>query len=293
MQTVLTNAQLTVTADTRGGELHAIDTADGSLSYLWNADPAYWGYHAPTLFPFIGALRGDRAQSAAGEIHLPKHGLARTAEWALEAGDKQSVTFRLDADEHTRAGYPYDFSLQVCYRLYGACVTAEYTVSNNGDSVMPYCLGGHPAFRVPLEKGENFADYRITFAQPETADCPQVNMQTGLIRDGKRNRFLTDADTFALNHVVFRGDALVFDQLKSRSVKLYSANSGHGVQMDFGGMDYFAIWSPMDDAPFVCLEPWTGTATLESEDDVFEHKQGVSLLAPGQQARHVFSITVF
>lgn len=212
---------------------------------------------------------------------------------ALEAGDKQSVTFRLDADEHTRAGYPYDFSLQVCYRLYGACVTAEYTVSNNGDSVMPYCLGGHPAFRVPLEKGENFADYRITFAQPETADCPQVNMQTGLIRDGKRNRFLTDADTFALNHVLFRGDALVFDQLKSRSVKLYSANSGHGVQMDFGGMDYFAIWSPMDDAPFVCLEPWTGTATLESEDDVFEHKQGVSLLAPGQQARHVFSITVF
>ena len=71
--------------------------------------------------------RNDRAQSAAGEIRLPKHGLARTAEWTLEAGDKQSVTFRLDADENTRKGYPYDFTLRVCYRLYGACVTAEYT----------------------------------------------------------------------------------------------------------------------------------------------------------------------
>lgn len=293
MQTILTNAQLMVAADTRGGELHAIDTADGTLSYLWNADPAYWGYHAPTLFPFIGALRKDCAQSAAGDIRLPKHGLARTAEWTLEAGDRQSVTYRLEADENTRKGYPYDFCLHVCYRLDGPCVTAEYTVSNHGECVMPYCLGGHPAFRVPLQAGETFEDYRITFALPETADCPRVDMQTGLILDGKRNRFLTQQDTFALNHVLFRGDALVFDRLKSRSVKLYSVKTGHGVRMDFEGMDYFAVWSPADDAPFVCLEPWTGTATLESEDDVFEHKRGITLLEPGRQARHSFSITVF
>ena len=45
------------------------------------------------------------------------------------------------------------------------------------------------------------------------------------------------------------------DNLKSRSVKLYSEKSGRGVQMDFDGMNYFAAWSPVKSSPFVCLEP--------------------------------------
>ena len=31
--------------------------------------------------------------------------------------------------------------------------------------------GGHPGFRVPLEAGKNFEDYRLTFARP-SRPCP-------------------------------------------------------------------------------------------------------------------------
>ena len=82
MLTTLKNGRLTVTADTRGAELQTIDK-DGGPSYLWSGDPAFWAFHAPTLFPIIGALRGGRALSAGGEISLPKHGFCRTAEFAL------------------------------------------------------------------------------------------------------------------------------------------------------------------------------------------------------------------
>ena len=27
--------------------------------YLWQADPTFWGKHAPVLFPIVGSLRGD------------------------------------------------------------------------------------------------------------------------------------------------------------------------------------------------------------------------------------------
>ena len=47
------------------------------------------------------------------------------------------------------------------------------------------------------------------------------------------------------------------------------------------------------DAPLICLEPWTGTATQESEDDVFEHKQGMRMLAPGEKAEYAFTVTVY
>lgn len=70
MLTTLKNGRLTVTADTRGAELQTIDK-DGGPSYLWSGDPAFWAFHAPTLFPIIGALRGGRALSAAAKSPCP------------------------------------------------------------------------------------------------------------------------------------------------------------------------------------------------------------------------------
>ncbi len=292
MLTTLKNAYITATADTHGAELHSLVSREG-ISYLWSADPRYWGYHAPTLFPNIGRLREDAAMSAAGPVHLPKHGIARTADWTLLEAEEASVCYQLESDEKTRAQYPFDFQLRLTYRLHGPSITTAYMVKNTGDKNMPFTIGGHPAFAVPMAEGDRFEDYAVSFAYPETADLPQVDMTQGLIIGSIRNRFLTNTKTFTLNHVLFRGDALLFDRLRSRSLQLYSMRSGRGVQMDFEGMDYLAIWSPDQDAPFVCLEPWTGTATQREEDDVFEHKQGMRILAPGEETEVSFTVTVF
>ena len=158
---------------------------------------------------------------------------------------------------------------------------------------MPFVIGGHPAFAVPLTEVETFEDYRIAFPQPETLACSLVDSATGLILGGSRNQFLREKTGFTLNHVLFRGDALIFDTLQSRSVRLYSTVNGHGVKLDFEGMDILAVWSPMEDAPFVCLEPWTGSATLAEEDDVFEHKRGVTRLGPGESREFTYTITVY
>ena len=292
MLTTLKNGRLTVTADTRGAELQTIDRDDG-LSYLWGGDPAYWAFHAPTLFPIIGALRGGRALSAGGEISLPKHGFCRTAEFELENADETSVTYRLTDSDATRKGYPFAFCLRVRYTLKGDGVETRYTVTNRSEQAMPFFVGGHPAFRVPLSEGETLEDYLVEFPEPETLDCPQVDLGSGLIVDTARNRFLTERSSFALNHVLFRGDALIFDELRSRSVSMRSAKSGHGVRLDFPDMPYLAVWTPAADAPFVCLEPWTGMGTRVSEDDRFEHKLGVTVLQPGKEKSLAFTITVF
>ncbi len=292
MLTTIRNSTLTVTSDTHGAELHSLDAVNG-IQYLWNGDPAYWHGRAPILFPFVGALRDDHASSAAGEIRLPRHGFARTSDWMVESSDDQSVTYLLTDSEATRAGYPYAFEARVTYTLGDHAVTTGLSVRNTGKDAMPFCIGGHTGFRVPLIEGEAFDDYLVEFEQPETLDCPQVDLAKGLIIDGVRNRLMTNSNSFRLNHILFRGDALVFDRLKSRSVRLVSEKSGHGVRVDFAGMEYLAIWSPFKDCPFVCIEPWTGTATQESEDDVFEHKQGVRLLAEGEQADYAFTVTVF
>lgn len=292
MLTTLKNDRLTVSVESTGAELQAIDAAEG-LSYLWNGDPAHWSGRAPTLFPIIGALREGRAQSAEGEIVLPKHGFCRRASFAVEEASQTAVTYRLTDSEETRRGYPYAFRLLVRYELLEDGVVTRYRVKNTGDKPMPFTIGGHPAFRVPLCEGENFEDYRVAFPNPETADCPQVDLSAGLILDGRRNRVLNGQTELALNHALFRGDALIFDALKSRSVRLYSVKSGRGVSLDFDGFDYLGVWSPSLDAPFVCLEPWTGMATRASEDDVFEHKLGMTMLAPDSEKEYAFTIRVY
>ncbi|MBP3388982.1 MAG: aldose 1-epimerase family protein [Clostridia bacterium] len=291
MRYSIKNDHLTVEVDSFGAELASVRD-DKGLEYLWQGDPNAWTGRAPILFPYVGKLRNGSAESAEGTVSGGGHGFARRTEWALKAQSDTAVTLGITDTEATRAAYPYAFALDITYALEGDTLHQIYTVHNPGKVPLPYCLGGHPGFNVPLTDGEQFEDYTITFDQPETADCPQVDMAAGLILH-TRNRFLTDRDWFSLNHVLFRGDALIFDQLRSHRVRLASTVSGRGVEMDFAGWELFGIWTTPGDAPFVCLEPWTGSATWDIEDDVFEHKRGMASLAAGDTAEKSFSMRFF
>lgn len=292
MLTTLKNDQLTVTASPKGAELQSIVGANG-ISYLWDGHAPYWNRRSPTLFPIIGALRNDFATSANGDIRMPKHGFCRGASFDTVEETATSVTYRYTDNEQTLAAYPYHFEFLVTHAIDGDTVKTTYTVKNTGNCPMPFCVGGHPGFHVPLVEGEAYTDYIVEFEQNETADCPLIDMNTCLINDAVYNRLLTDEKSFRLNHILFRGDALVFDNLKSKTVKLYSAKCGHGIEMDFSEFPTFAVWTMVDDQPFVCFEPWQGGATRNSEDDVFEHKNGVVIAASGESRSFTYSVRVF
>ena len=79
--------------------------------------------------------------------------------------------------------------------------------------------------------------------------------------------------------------------MPGNTLSLVSRVSGRGVRMDFPGFDFIGIWSAPG-APFVALEPWTGHATLTTEDDVLEHKEGITILAPGATDTRSFTVTL-
>lgn len=285
------NGTVKISVSSLGAELHSLEGSNG-INYLWNGNPEYWAGRAPILFPIVGALRGGRSVSAKGEIALPRHGFARKLPWALDEATGDRLSYILTSNPETKAVYPYDFRLRVSYILGDSEVTTAFEVCNTGDYPMPFCIGGHPAFNVPLVEGECFEDYVVQFEMPEVTDCPYVDLEQGLILNNRR-RILENSDQFGLTHDLFKNDALVFDNLKSKSVRLYSKVSGRGVRMDFAGMDYFAVWTPVKESPFVCLEPWTGTATWEDEDDIFENKRGVRILNPSEETTVSFTVGVF
>ena len=54
----LKNGELTAAIDAMGAQLTSL--ALGGKEYLWQADPAVWGKHAPILFPIVGSIRDGK-----------------------------------------------------------------------------------------------------------------------------------------------------------------------------------------------------------------------------------------
>ncbi len=283
---------LSASIDTMGAELTSL-ALDGR-EYLWQADPRWWGRRAPVLFPIVGSLRDDRATSAQGPVALGRHGLARSCEHAVAERSDDAVTFELTDTPETRAIYPYAFRLMMTYALTGpSSLTQTFRVENTGDVDLPFSVGGHPAFNVPVPgaSDERFEDYALEFAEAWTYASPAIT-DGGLFTYDTMKPVLDNERTLSLSRDLFEYDTLMFEDVPGSTVTLRGAASGAGVRVDFEGFPYLGIWSAAGDAPFLAIEPWTGHATMTSEDDAFEHKRGITVLAPGGVDERSFTITL-
>ena len=286
----ISGGDLHVEADSFGAQLMSIKL-DGR-EYLWQGDPTWWGKRAPVLFPMVGSLRNNTARCANGDCNMARHGIARIVEHEIVAVGDDFVTFMIESNEESKKLYPFDFVLRITYRVGDDnSLKQEFVIENTGDVLLPFAVGGHPAFNVPLCEGESFEDYSINFTR--TWDCASpVSTEEGLIDTEFTSDLLNGEKSIALEHSLFDEDAMIFIDVPDNTVEL-SGPSGHGVRVVHEGFKYLGIWSALGDAPFVALEPWTGHATACNEDDVFEHKAGMTLLAPGRSKRLSFTMKFF
>ncbi len=278
--------------DRRGAQLTSL--ALGGREYLWQGDSAWWNKHAPVLFPIVGTLRAGRATSAAGAVRLGRHGLARDFDHAVVQQGAASVTFELTDTPETRAAYPFAFRLNLTYELASpARLTQTFRVENTGETPLPFSVGGHPAFNVPAPgtMGERFDDYELAFARPWSYEMPELRGD-GLFSYARTEPVVANSAVLPLTHELFACDTIMFEHVPESTVTLRSRVSGHGVRVDFEGFPYLGVWSAANDAPFVALEPWTGHSTLDTEDDVLEHKRNITILDPGAVDIRSFTVTL-
>ena len=288
----LASGAVSAAINTQGAELTSL-ALDG-VEYLWQADARWWNRQAPVLFPIVGSLRDDKAISAEGPVSLGRHGLARNYEHKVVAQSADAVTFEFTDTDETRTLFPYAFRLNMTYALTGpASLTQTFRVENTGDKVLPFSVGGHPAFNVPVPGTEDEAweDFVLEFAEPWTYDSPGIG-EGGLFSYDVTMPVVKEADHVAMTRSLFDYDTIMLEDVPGDTVTLRGTKTGRGVRVDFEGFKYLGVWSAAGEAPFVALEPWTGHATLASEDDVFEHKRNMFSLEPGEVDERSFTITL-
>jgi galactose mutarotase-like enzyme len=257
-----------------GAELTSLKDADGG-ELMTDADPAFWAGHAPILFPIVGRLNGDVLRIDGREYPMKQHGFARRKIFAVVAHEAASATFRLSADEETRASYPFEFALEIAFTLREATLTVDVVVSNQGGTPMPASIGFHPAFAWPLPYGQSRGEHRITFDADDSG--PIKRIADGLIAGDRPSPL--DGRTLHLADDLFADDALVWDPVQSDSVT-YGAETGPRLRIDFPDTPQLGIWTKPG-ARFVCVEPWHGHADPIGFTGDFRDKPGVFEVAPG------------
>ncbi len=93
------------------------------------------------------------------------HGFLPYDEMELVEQKADSLTLRLVSSPETRKQYPFEFTLDITWKLEGEKITITYQVKNTDDKKMYFGIGGHPGFQIPIEKNLKFEDYRMILAK--------------------------------------------------------------------------------------------------------------------------------
>ena len=285
------NSQLCVTIDSLGAQLMSITAADGT-EYLWGGDEAYWRNRAPNLFPYVGRLTNDRYTYSGKTYEMTRHGFAnRTQFSALESG-ADHITLHMEDSGETRAVYPFAFAFDLVYALSGSTLSVTYRVTNRDGKEMYFGLGAQRGFRVPLEPGKAFTDYRLTFAQP----CQpwQVLMSDDYLINGQEAPYpLEGGRSMPLRHDLFDHDAIILKNM-DRTVTLSAGEGSRGVTVSYPRMRYLGVWhKPESDAPYVCLEPWLSLPSRHGVVEDLSQQNDLMALCPGETYENRWTVTIF
>jgi len=293
----ISSDSLTVSIDAMGAQLMSLQK--GESEYLWQGDSNWWPRRAPILFPIVGVLKDGKAESAEGTVSLARHGLARLNQFEVVEKSDSSVTLQLKSTEETRKSYPYDFELRLIFSVSDDTLTQTYEVTNRGNVVLPFTLGAHPAFNIPVPGVEaaSLDQYSLLFTRSWTSFGPSITDE-GLCDYATPQKLIVDSDTLPLSwELIDREKTITLEDVPDRRITLTAnaeaSSETHGIQMDFEGFDYLGIWSAAPGCPFVALEPWCGIADTVDCDGIFEHKPGIISLEPGQSIAKTLNIRVF
>nr|WP_294949187.1 aldose 1-epimerase family protein [uncultured Mucilaginibacter sp.] len=284
--TILENEFLKVAISTKGAQLSSLRNKATGVEHMWQADPTVWAWHAPNLFPIVGQLINDELLVDGQTYPMKRHGFARQSDFIKLDRNDVSAGFSLPNCEKTMAVYPYKFDFQVLYTLIDNALRITYKLINRDKKTIYFSVGGHPAFNVPFNAGENYEDYYIEFESGEKPDTHLLSPD-GLFTGETAPVAITNKK-LPLTRDLFAADALVFKNLKSRMVTIKSEKHEHSLSVEFPHFNYLGLWAKPG-ADFLCIEPWLGCADSVGEPKDIKYKEDIQKIAVG----HVFEASFY
>lgn len=253
--------------------------------------PVGWGF--PILMPPNRINRGRFTFNGkeyvfdineAGIYHI--HGLVHSLPWRVVATDTKtaaSVTTAIRSDDHAsiKRSYPHSFELRMTYSLRDNRVDFLVEAENFGDEPLPFGIGFHPYFNVPLGKTSSKAQCTVRVPARQRWELDNF------IPTGRR---LPVQGKFDLRQPVSLAEVMLDDiytdlEFADGASVCEFTDKGAGISVRYGADDQFKHWvvftGKTPDAPFVCLEPYTWVTNAPNLDLPYD-ETGLIVLQGGQ-----------
>lgn len=285
----ISNEQISIRIDSMGAELKSLKKKDTDTEYMWEGNPEYWKRTSPVLFPIVGSLCDGSYLLDGRRYPMGQHGFARDMEFQLKSQSSHEIWFSLASSAETMEKYPYAFLLEIGYELRETTVVVKWKVGNPAETPLHFSIGGHPAFRCPVVKGENQEDYKIWLDAAE-------QVTTGVIENGlmtaKEAVYPLKEGYLQITEHLFDQDALVIENHQAQKVALVRPDGSHYLTVSFDA-PLFGIWSPPGKkAPFICIEPWYGRCDAQDFHGIWQEREWGQMLPAGGSFEAFYEITV-
>lgn len=289
MTVQIENEFLIATIAEDGAELISLKSKKNNIEYIWQGDPAFWGRHAPVLFPVVGRLKDDQYTYQNQTYPMSQHGFARDSLFNVIEHGTELVSLSLKSNKETKKVYPFDFELILSYLLEENNLVVRYQVENTGASDMYFSIGGHPAFNVPLESGLTFDDYYLSFSPKKSRT--QIPL-AGPFADFEHKTLGQTNTSLDIRRELFNEDAIIFETKGANAFTIETDEGAHSISLSYTDMPYVGIWSPYpQEAPFVCIEPWCGIADEVNATGNLVDKKGINTLAASDIFKTQYTLT--
>lgn len=289
----LKNEYLTIKINELGAELVSVVDNATNYEFMWQGDKRYWAGTSPVLFPIVGGLKDNRYTYKGKTYELPRHGFARRMRFETQAVTESSATFYLKSNLSTLINYPFEFSFQITYILFGDKVSISYEILNTStNETLYYSVGGHPAF--------NVAHHRPSTGQPEYVDVSYTFEPSGSYLNIPLDKGLIDLTKAKYQHVedlpvlhkTFKKDAQIYLLAADTKVILNDPMNNVKITLSPNGLNYLGIWSSYPKkGGFVCLEPWAGVADTTDTSGELKEKYAIHSLEANGIHTYDFTLT--
>lgn len=277
----ISNEFYTATVSDKGAELISLKHCSGTEIMWQSPSDSFWSKHAPLLFPIAGRIKDCKYTALGKSYEMKAHGFISKVTFEAVKQDEKSVTLMAKASEETLAQYPFEFEFTVCYALSGDTLNATVTVKNESSEVMPFTFGWHPGFMLPRDGATDIEDYFIDFGEgvKSVEWTPLIN---GPFARTYSEAFALNNGKYALNEKqIYENDTMIFSSVPNSAT--LSNGKNYNLELSWSeNSPYLCVWKePSHEAPFICLEPWSGLPQDGIVDECFDTRP-MRRLQPGE-----------
>ena len=286
------NQHIAITVDEQGAELGSLRRLSDNVETLWQADPTYWDGQSPVLFPSVGSCRNATAWFDGHPYPMPKHGLVRDMKFQLSEKTADTIVLSVSDTEETRKHFPFPFHFTVRFHIDGNKLDIDFGVRNDGDRMMPFHLGAHPAFSLPGFQEDDEVHGYLSFGEQRELVSNGLKPGGLLWPEGAFTVPLDEEGRLPLTNQTFDCDTLLDSRGKLSVCTLSDTEREPAVTVRFRS-PILALWAPCGGkAPFVCIEPWWGCCDLYNYEGEFAQRRFTNLLAAHAHETLSYSIEI-